>query len=338
MSHSAARKAGMFLLALSLLLTLVGVSYIATRPSPAQAAPLHGAMENPASRTYACFLEDPENPTNTACQAAIAAGGTSPLYNWFAVLRSDGAGRTVGFIPDGELCSGGNPTFAPYDAPGTDWPATNVNSGSQFTFTYGAWVPHPGSFRFYITNSTYDPTKPLTWSEMSSQPFLTVDPEPAAANGVYTVAGTLPQATGRQIIYSVWTRSDSTETFYGCSDVVFGVNGVFPTPVPTPPPTCTASVTITNTWPGGYQGTVNVTNTSTRSVIPWVVSWTFPTGVTLTSGWNATVTQDSSAVIATAPSWDLTMRASATKTIGFVAGGPVSPGLSNILLNGVACT
>ena len=49
--------------------------------------------------------------------------------------------------------------------------------------------------------------------------------------------------TGRHVVYSVWQRSDSAETFYGCSDVVFdGGNGEVigipdgPEPQPTPTP------------------------------------------------------------------------------------------------------
>jgi chitin-binding protein len=298
----------------------------------------HGALQFPASRTYACYLEGPQNPTTPACQAAVAAGGTQPLYDWFAVRRSDGAGRTSGFIPDGELCSGGNPQFAAYDAARADWPATYLKSGAPITFTFGAWVPHPGYFRFYITNSTYDPTKPLTWSELNPQPFLTVNPEPAVTNGVYSMPGTLPQVTGQQIIYVVWTRTDSTETFYGCSDVVFSDTGVFPTPTPLPLPTCKASVTISQTWPGGYMGSVAVTNTGTLTLTPWVISFTLPSGVTLVSGWNATVIQDTTSVVASAPSWDPALAPGATKTIGFVANGSSSPGPSSVLLDGVACT
>lgn len=343
MSHDVVRKIGRGAGALLLLVTMLGVfvvtnsSHTAHAAHAAPAIPLHGALENPASRTYACFTEDPQNPTNPACQDAITAGGTQPLYDWFAVRRSDGAGRTVGFIPDGELCSAGNPEFSAYDAPRADWPVTNLVSGSQFTFTYGAWVPHPGSFRFYITNSTYDPTKPLTWSEMNSQPFLTVDPEPAVANGVYTMTGTLPVASGRQIIYSVWTRSDSTETFYGCSDVEFGADGVYPTPTPMPLPTCTATVSVTNTWQGGYQAAVTVTNTG-RTVIPWLISWNVPDGVTLVSGWNATVTQDADKILAAAPDWDHSLDASASVTIGFVASGSADPPPSGVTLNGATCT
>src|SRR5947209_9012905 len=130
MSHSVGHKARMLVLAL-MLLTTMGI-FVAINTPHAHAAQahqtrqshqtqaLHGATQFPASRTYACFLQGPQNPTTPACQAAVASGGTQPLYEWFAVRRSDGAGRTSGFIPDGELCSAGNPEFAAYDAPRAD--------------------------------------------------------------------------------------------------------------------------------------------------------------------------------------------------------------------------
>lgn len=335
MLHQLMRKAGMIMLALVMVVAIAGV-FIAT--SPARQVQAHGATTSPASRTYACYLEGPENPLTPACQAAVAAGGTQPLYDWFGVLRSDGAGRTVGFIPDGSICSGGNPKYAAYDAPRADWPATNLTAGSQFTFVYGAWVPHPGGFRFYVTNNTYDPTRPLTWSMLDSQPFLTANPEPAVVDGAYHMTGTLPMRSGRHIIYAVWTRSDSTETFYSCSDVIFGSDGVYPTPTPPPPPTCTAVVNVTNSWPGGYQGEVKVTNTSTTVLTPWLISFTVPSGVVLASGWNADVTQDGTSILARAPSWDRSFGVNAVKTIGFVFTGSSSPPPSGVRLNGSACT
>jgi predicted carbohydrate-binding protein with CBM5 and CBM33 domain len=337
---SSARKKGpgWKLLVMPLAIIVIALISIAV-VSPSRTVQAHGSLESPASRTYACYLQGPQNPTTPACQAAVTAGGTQPLYDWFGVLNSNAAGRTVGYIPDGQLCSGANPKYAAYDVPRADWPATNLNAGSPFTFTYGAWVPHPGYFRFYVTNSTYNPTKPLTWANLQSTPFLTVNPEPAVVNGAYTMSGTLPSnVTGRQIIYVVWTRSDSNETFYSCSDVVFGVGGVFPTPTPTPPPTCTATAAVSNIWPGGYQASVTVKNTGSIGLVPWVISWTVPATVSLISGWNATVIQDNHNIVASAPPWQISFPAGGTETIGYVANGPAVPGPTAILLDGVTCT
>ncbi|WP_328794599.1 lytic polysaccharide monooxygenase [Herbidospora solisilvae] len=228
-------------------------------------AQAHGATTNPASRTYACYVDGLTGgqiiPKNAACAAAVAQGGTQPLYDWYGVLRSDGAGRTRGYIPDGQLCSGGNPKYAAYDLPRTDWPSTNLTSGARYNFVYGAWVPHPGAFRLYVTKQGYNPSQPLTWSMMEEQPFFTADPQPALDNGAYRWTTTLPVRTGRHVIYAVWTRSDSAETFYSCSDVVFGgTSSPTPSPsnpgcepgAPTPAPSC-PPVSPSPSYPGGCE-------------------------------------------------------------------------------------
>src|SRR6478609_10406096 len=89
---------------------LLGVLFLV---SPASA---HGAFMQPGARTFLCWEDGLSStgqivPQNPACAAAVAQSGTNSLYNWFAVLRSDGAGRTRGFIPDGQLCSGGNTRY-----------------------------------------------------------------------------------------------------------------------------------------------------------------------------------------------------------------------------------
>lgn len=203
---------------------------------PAQA---HGAAMQPGSRTFLCWessLSDTGEikPTNAACQAALDRSGTNPFYNWFAVLRSDGAGRTEGWIPNGQLCSGGTGgpfDFAGFNLPRADWPTTHLTSGANIEIRFNNWAHHPGRFDLYITNSSYNPTQPLTWANLEDQPFSSVvNPSSTGGPGslnYYRWNATLPSGlSGRHIIYSVWTRSDSTETFYGCSDVVFdGGNG-----------------------------------------------------------------------------------------------------------------
>ncbi|WP_083661396.1 lytic polysaccharide monooxygenase auxiliary activity family 9 protein [Actinophytocola xanthii] len=199
----------------------------------------HGAALMPGSRTYLCYKDGRAStgqiiPQNAACKAAFDRSGATPFYNWFAVLRSDGAGRTVGFIPDGKLCSG-NATvydFNGFDLPRADFPVTHLTAGASIQVRYNKWAAHPGRFDLYITNSSYNPSQPLRWSNLNSQPFSSVVDPPHSGNtgseeAAYYWTARLPSGlSGRHIIYSVWTRSDSTETFYGCSDVVFdGGNG-----------------------------------------------------------------------------------------------------------------
>jgi chitin-binding protein len=122
-------------------------------------AAAHGAMMVPGSRTYLCWKDAVESnpsgsvqPTNPACQAAINQSGLNSIYNWFAVLRSDGAGRTSGFIPDGRLCSGAATVynFEGYNLARNDWPVTHLTSGANIQFRYNKWAAHPGPFHLYM--------------------------------------------------------------------------------------------------------------------------------------------------------------------------------------------
>jgi predicted carbohydrate-binding protein with CBM5 and CBM33 domain len=363
------------LIAVAALSTAAGIMVVT--PLTANA---HGAPTSPGSRTYLCYQDGllgggDLQARNAACKAAIASGGTQPLYDWFGVLRSDGAGRTTGFIPDGQLCGGGSAKFAAYNAARADWPATRLTSGANFSFHYNAWAAHPGQFRLYITKDGYDPTKPLAWSDLESTPFSVWDETAPNGSGEYYWNAKLPNKTGRHIIYSVWARTDSQETFYGCSDVVFdggtgqvtGIPGydgepsqppvtdppvtdppvtdppvtdppVTAPPVTEPPATsnCTAQVAVTSTWSGGYQGTVTVLNKGAE-VNPWTVTFAVPSGVSVQSGWNAVFTTSGTTVTASAPSWGRTLAAGAQLSLGFVANGPSTPAPSSVALNGAAC-
>ncbi|MDJ0343124.1 lytic polysaccharide monooxygenase [Streptomyces sp. H10-C2] len=196
-------------------------------------ASAHGSMENPVSRVSACYAEGPENPRSAACKAAVAAGGRQALYDWNSVRDGEAGGRSRSKVPDGQLCSGGNAEYKGLDLARADWPATGMSSGS-FTFKYRATAPHKGSFDLYITKDGYDPSKQLKWSDLEAKPFASVT-DPTLTNGSYVFSGTVPKRAGRHLIYSVWQRSDSTEAFYSCSDVVFGKDTGGSAPAPSVP-------------------------------------------------------------------------------------------------------
>lgn len=324
----------------------------------------HGAMLTPGSRTYLCYKDGLSStgeirPTNAACNNALAVGGAQPFYDWFGVLRSDGAGRTRGFVPDGALCSGGFTKYAGFDAPRSDWPLTHLTSGASHNFSYAAWAAHPGWFYLYVTKDGFNPNQALTWDNMEDQPFLSVDHPPingSAPSGNYYWTGNLPSGkSGRHIIYSVWKRSDSNETFYGCSDVVFdgghgevtGINNGTPQPSPSvstsasaspspsasasssPSPSastsqstgaCTATYKIVSSWTGNFQGEVTVKNNSTTAALNgWTTKWTYANGQAITQIWSGVLTASGSNITVKPMPYNTTIPAGASTTFGFLA-------------------
>jgi len=336
---------------------LTGVSVtvaavVATMLFPSSASS-HGAMTIAGSRTFLCYEDGLTStgqivPRNPACQAAVAQSGTTPLYNWFAVANRSGttSGQTTGLIPDGKLCSGNSNyyDFSGFDLVRSDWPRTHLTSGSTVQIRYNKWAAHPGTWSLYLTKPTWDPTKPLAWNEIQTTPFSTVTDPPSVGNpgsvdSYYYWNATLPAGvTGDQIIYSVWARSDSTETFYGCSDVVFdggngqvtGIGATAPPPTTTP---CNATYAITNSWPGGFQAQVTVSNPTTSTMFGWHVSWVMPDGETISSAWNGTLSQAGSLATVANATWNNALAPSGSTSFGFTANYSASP----VVPSGVSC-
>ncbi|MEV7541073.1 lytic polysaccharide monooxygenase [Streptomyces sp. NPDC089915] len=197
-----------------------GLAPLAVAAYAAVPAAAHGSMTDPVSRVAACYAEGPEAPKSAACKAAVAASGPQAFYDWNAVNIANAAGKSRSLIPDGQLCSAGNPKYKGLDLARADWPASPMTSGAH-TFRYKGTAPHKGSFELYVTKDGYDPSKPLKWSDLESAPFAKVT-DPGMQNGDYVFGGVVPKKSGRHLVFSIWQRSDSPEAFYTCSDVVFG--------------------------------------------------------------------------------------------------------------------
>ncbi|KQW12660.1 chitin-binding protein [Streptomyces sp. Root369] len=184
--------------------------------APAQA---HGAPTDPVSRVFACSPDGGSSGT-AACRAAVAANG-SPFTAWDNLRVANVNGRDRQTIPDGKLCSGGLPAYQGLDLARSDWPSTRLNPGATLTMKYVSTIPHTGTFRMYLTEPGYDPSKPLKWSDLPEQPFAQVK-DPALTDGAYRIRMTLPKdRTGRQVLYTIWQNSSTADTYYSCSDVVF---------------------------------------------------------------------------------------------------------------------
>ncbi|WP_327318515.1 lytic polysaccharide monooxygenase [Streptomyces sp. NBC_01235] len=184
---------------------------------PAQA---HGAPTDPVSRVYACSPEGGADARSAACRAAVDANGTS-FAAWDNLRVANVNGRDRQTIPDGQLCSGGLSAYKGLDLARADWPSTRLTAGGTLRMTYASTIAHTGTFKLYLTKPGYDPSKPLTWSDLPERPFAEVK-DPALTNGAYHLTAKLPaDRTGRQMLYTIWQNSSTPDTYYSCSDVVF---------------------------------------------------------------------------------------------------------------------
>ncbi|MFH0174149.1 lytic polysaccharide monooxygenase [Streptomyces cacaoi] len=184
---------------------------------PAQA---HGAPTDPVSRVYACSPDGGADARTAACRAAVDANGTS-FAAWDNLRVANVNGRDRQTIPDGQLCSGGLSAYKGLDLARADWPSTRLTPGGTLRMTYASTIAHTGTFKLYLTKPGYDPSKPLTWSDLPTSPFAEVK-DPALTDGAYHFTAKLPaDRTGRQMLYTIWQNSSTPDTYYSCSDVVF---------------------------------------------------------------------------------------------------------------------
>ncbi len=235
----------------------------------------HGTAINPVSRIYQCFLEGPESPDSAACQAAVATGGTQPVYDWNEINQANAGGNHKAIVPDGRLCSGGRDKYAGFDLPRADWVASPISAGS-FTFRFRATAPHQGTFELYMTKQGWNPAAPLKWSDLDSVPFARVT-DPPLISGSYVFNTTIPSGrTGRHLIYTIWQRTPgiSTEAFYACSDVTFG--GVQPTTSPSVSPSASPTSSPTSS------PTASPTPTATGQYPAWAAGVAYTAGTRVT--------------------------------------------------------
>ncbi|ASW55369.1 spore coat protein CotH [Plantactinospora sp. KBS50] len=102
---------------------------------------------------------------------------------------------------------------------------------------------------------------------------------------------------------------------------------------PTTPPTttppggagCTASYSITSQWTGGFQAEVRITAGS-AAIHGWTVTWTLPSGQSITQSWNATVSTQGSTVTARNVDYNGNLAAGASTAFGFLGAATGTPG------------
>jgi endoglucanase len=117
------------------------------------------------------------------------------------------------------------------------------------------------------------------------------------------------------------------------------VNGTPPATGSAAPVSCHAAYSLVNSWSGGFQAQIVLSNTGSGSISPWTLTWTFPGDQKISSLWNASYTQSGEQVSATAESYNATIAPAGSVTIGFTGtftSSNASP--TSFSVNGTACT
>lgn len=110
-----------------------------------------------------------------------------------------------------------------------------------------------------------------------------------------------------------------------------------PSPSPTgstqPATACTLTSAVTNSWPGGYQLQLTISNNGTAPGTGWTAGFSFAdTAEAITSSWNAAVSQSGARVTASNESYNAQIPAGGSTTWGLVVTG------ANPVLSGLTCT
>jgi endoglucanase len=100
-----------------------------------------------------------------------------------------------------------------------------------------------------------------------------------------------------------------------------GASSGEPPPPPPPTPTCSAAYSVVNSWSGGFQGQVTLTNTGTVALSSWALSWTFPGSQAISGDWSGVFTQTGANVSVTNESYNGDVAVGGTVTVGFTANG-----------------
>jgi cellulase/cellobiase CelA1 len=101
----------------------------------------------------------------------------------------------------------------------------------------------------------------------------------------------------------------------------------------TPPPgngACSATFRVTSAWSGNFQGEVTV-RAGTSAINGWTVSWTNPSGQSVSQLWNGVLTQSGSSATVKNAAYNNAIAANGTQVFGFLSttsGTPALTGLS----------
>jgi hypothetical protein len=102
---------------------------------------------------------------------------------------------------------------------------------------------------------------------------------------------------------------------------------------------CHVAYQTSSQWTGGFTANVTITNTSSTALSSWTLTFTFPGDQHITNGWNGTVSQSGENVTVTNASFNGTIPAGGSASIGFQGTWTNSDAApATFALNGATCT
>jgi chitin-binding protein len=225
------------------------------------AAMSHGLVQDPPARNWFCgAVTKPDHVANgtaqyPVCGNAFNAPGVDPNagYSFMSVLTHT-TGRD-GIGPRTNVCGFNSETWngaaTVWDQP-IDWPTVAMEPGPR-TFLWNiSWGPHFSDtvdFKYWITKPgfVWQTGRALSFADFEDTPFCNLAYDDANPTGnpnitpntgaaTFLTRCTVPQRSGRHVIYAEWGRNQWTyERFHGCIDAQFSGN---------PPPTVTANIAL----------------------------------------------------------------------------------------------
>ena len=134
------------------------------------------------------------------------------------------------------------------------------------------------------------------------------------------------------------TRIRSLAGLLGAGALVLSLaTGAPASPAAAATSSCTVAYSVVNSWPGGFQGGITITNNA-APITSWTLAFTFPGAQQVGGGWGGTFTQAGQYVSVTSESWDGALATGGSTTIGFTGTvGATNAVPSYFTVNGYAC-
>jgi chitin-binding protein len=192
----------------------------------AQITYAHGTLSYPPSRALLCV----QDASTSACQAIIETYGEQTIGNPNGILRTESVENDQDIVADGRLCSGNIEHYKGLDEVRDDWQATEITADvdGNIELFFSQFITHgTREYIYYITDEGYN-NEALSWNNVSE--FCRKNSSEVSN---YKMQCTLPERTGKHVIYGIWHSAQPDYSFYACSDVMFLTSDVTPTVMPT---------------------------------------------------------------------------------------------------------